>query len=285
MSTIANDHLSVPDTAISTFEKAHDVLITVHDFSGRINRRLQINRHAHRHPLCQVAKARDNNRACMEFDSVGLHAAAPLHPNGLIQRCHAGLVEAIVPVRVAEKVVAILYAGPRIITDPSFAFQRSRQQVPDLPIPQIMEWSEDQAYALLELLRQLGARLEQWLQTVGIDPNAAAMDRRSQILHIIANNAHQEISLSILAKHLKLSTHRTSHVVREEFGMTYLDLVNQFRLERAASLLTHSNMAISDIALSSGFGDVSTFHRKFREHYLMTPRQFRIRESEQRNKN
>jgi len=276
MTTIANDPLSVPEVAIAAFEQTHDLLISVHDFSGRIQRRLAINRGAHRHPLCHVAKARDNNRACLEFDAVGLHAAAPLHPNGLIQRCHAGLVELIVPIRMSEKVVAILYAGPRQIDDPHFPLQRSRAQAPDLPNPRVPTWSADTAYTMLELLRQLGARLERWLQSVGIDPTAAAMDRRTQILHFIAQQAHQSISLTSLAKRLALSPHRTSHAVREEFGFSYVTLVKQFRLERAASLLTHSAMAISDIALSSGFGDVSTFHRQFRAHFKVTPRQYRM---------
>jgi AraC-like DNA-binding protein len=167
----------------------------------------------------------------------------------------------------------------RIIDDPTFPYQRSRPQAPDLPIPKIAAWSSEAAHTMLELLRQLGARLERWLSTVGIDSNAAAMDRRSRILHFIALHAHQGITLASLAKGLSLSTNRTSHVVREEFGLTYLTLVKQYRLERAASLLTHSNMAISDIALSSGFGDVSNFHRKFREHFKVTPRQFRLGEA------
>ena len=276
MTTIANDHLSVPEAAIAAFEQAHDLFISVHDFSGRINRRLAVNRSAHRHPVCQVAKARDNNRACLEFDSIGLHTAAPLHPNGLIQRCHAGITELIVPVRMSDKVVAILYAGARQLDDPNFPLQRSRAQAPDLPIPDLQKWSNQTANTMLELLRQLGARLERWLQNVGIDPTAATPDRRTQILHYIANNAHLDISLAKLAKKLSLSPHRTSHAVREEFGYSYLTLVMQFRLERAASLLTHSDMAISQIALSCGFGDVSTFHRHFRKHFKVTPRQYRI---------
>ncbi len=276
MTTIAHDHLSVPEVAITAFEQTHGLLITVHDFSGRIQRRLSTNRAAHRHPICLVAKARDNNRACLEFDAVGLHAAAPLHPNGLIQRCHAGLVELIVPIRLREKVVAILYAGPLQLDDPDFPLQRSRTQAPDLPMPRLPTCTADTTYRLLDLLRQLGTRLENWLQSVGIDPTASAMDRRTQILHYVTQQAHQSASLTGLAKQLSLSPHRTSHAVREEFGFSYLTLVKQFRLERAASLLTHSAMAISDIALNSGFGDVSTFHRQFRSHFKVTPRQYRL---------
>ncbi len=275
--TAVTDPFSIPELAISTFEGVHDVLITIHDFSGRIRQRLQINRSFHRHPLCHAAKAHDSERACLSFDLVALHAIAPLHPHGFLQRCHAGLVEAVVPVRLKGEVMAILNAGPRTISDENISFLRSQLLSPQIPAPSLPVWSHDEAQNVLESLRQLAARLERWLDNSENYKGTHSSDRRSQILHIISHQAPRGVTLPLLAKRLGLSVDRTGHVVREEFGITFLELVNQHRLERAAALLKHSDLSISAIALNSGFGDVSTFHRRFRAQFAMTPREYRQR--------
>ena len=101
---------------------------------------------------------------------------------------------------------------------------------------------------------------------------------RARILHVISHGAPKGVTLPQLAKRLGLSVDRTGHVVREEFGVTFLDLVNQHRLERAAALLKHSDLPIAAIALNSSFGDVSTFHQRFRANFKLTPRAFRVEE-------
>lgn len=272
------DPLSIPEQAIAAFERVHDVLVTIHDFSGRIRQRLAVNRTFHRHPLCHAAKARDHERNCVAFDLVALHATAPLHPQGFLQRCHAGLVEAVAPVRVDGEVLAILNAGPRAAGSDDLPLTRSMPQAPGIPLPRLPTWSTDQAFTVLECLRQLAARLERWLVDTQGDGAASATDRRSTILHVISHGAPKGVTLPQLAKRLGLSVDRTGHVVREEFGITFLDLVNQHRLERAAALLCHSDLPIATIALNSGFGDVSTFHRRFRAQFKLTPRSFRVQQ-------
>jgi AraC-like DNA-binding protein len=268
------DLLSVPETAISTFEHVHDVLVTVHDFTGRIRPRLAVNRSYHRHPLCHAAKARDHERACLAFDLVGLHAAAPLHPHGFLQRCHAGLVEAIATVRLGGEVVAILNAGPRS-ADGELPILRSAPLPAGVRRPALPRWNAEQGERVLESLRQLAARLERWLEEIGSDTTRVS-DRRSQILHAVAHGAPKGLTLGQLADRLGLSIDRTGHVVREEFGVTFSELVANHRLERAAELLTHSDLPIATIALNSGFGDVSSFHRRFKARYGTTPRAFRV---------
>jgi AraC-like DNA-binding protein len=270
------DHLSIPELAISAFERTHDVLVTIHDFSGRLRQRLAINRTFHRHPLCHAAKARDFERTCLAFDLVGLHASAPLHPHGFLQRCHAGLVEAVAPVRHNGELMAILNAGARAQGGEHLPLERSLPQARDIPPPRLPSWSAEQAQTVLECLRQLAARLERWLADSAADGITTVADRRSTILHLISHGAPKGVTLPRLAAQLGLSVDRTGHVVREEFGISFLDLVNHHRLERAAALLQHSSLPIATIALNSGFGDVSSFHRRFRARFKTTPRAYRL---------
>lgn len=271
------DRFAVPETAIATFERVHAVLVTLHDFTGRIRARLKIDRGYHRHPLCHAAKARDHERACLDFDLVALHAAAPMHPSGFLQRCHAGLVEAVVPLRLNGSVVGVLNAGPRAVGDTPLPILRSMPLAAGMTLPRLPTWNVEQAQDVLEGLRQLACRLERWMDDVGVDHTVTARDRRSRILHVIDHGSRRHLTLADLASELGLSVDRTGHVVRQEFGMPFLDLLAKHRLERAAALLGHSDLPIATIALHCGFGDLSGFHRRFRAHFEITPARYRTR--------
>lgn len=266
------DRFAIPERAIAAFERVHGVLVTLHDFHGRIRPRLAIDRGYHRHPLCHAAKARDNARACLAFDMAALHAAVPLQPDGFLQRCHAGLVEAVAPLRLKGEVVAVLNAGPR--REGGLAPVLGRTAIstarPDLPT-----WTTQQAEDVLECLRQLACRLERWLADTADDRAITLTDRRSRILHFIDHRSRQQVSLGDLARELGLSPDRAGHVVSEEFGMSFLDLLARHRLERAAALLSHSDLPVATVALDCGFGDLSGFHRRFRARFGATPLRFR----------
>lgn len=269
------DRFAIPETAIAAFERVHGVLVTLHDLHGRIRPRLAVDRSYHRHPLCHAAKARDNERTCLDFDMVTLHAIAPLHGDGFLQRCHAGLVEAVVPLRLKGEVVGVLNAGPRREGGlaPLLGRTASSGATPDLPT-----WSAAQAQDVLECLRQLACRLERWLEATGDDRSVTCRDRRSRILHFIDHHSRQPVTLGALARELGLGVDRAGHVVSEEFGMPFLDLLARHRLERAAALLVHSDLPVAEVALHCGFGDLSGFHRRFRARFALTPSRYRERE-------
>ncbi|CAM5416118.1 HTH-type transcriptional activator RhaS [Afipia felis] len=58
-------------------------------------------------------------------------------------------------------------------------------------------------------------------------------------------------------------------------GLTYSDLVETARYERASKLLRDTDCKIIDIAFSSGYADPAHFTRAFRRISGVTPRQFR----------
>ncbi len=63
-------------------------------------------------------------------------------------------------------------------------------------------------------------------------------------------------------------------------GLTYSSLVMEARLKRAAQMLTspeHLNRRIIDIALASGFADISHFNRCFKAAYGDAPSDYRAR--------
>ena len=73
---------------------------------------------------------------------------------------------------------------------------------------------------------------------------------------------------------------RYLHMLFKEEGISVSRYIQQQRLEACSRTLASSSMqhlSTTDIALEWGFGDLSHFHRCFKAHYSVTPRQYRLR--------
>ena len=64
---------------------------------------------------------------------------------------------------------------------------------------------------------------------------------------------------------------------RKLLGITPIQYVKQFRVEKAAELLRSTRLKTGEIGLECGFSDGSYFIKTFREIKHCTPREYRIR--------
>ena len=78
---------------------------------------------------------------------------------------------------------------------------------------------------------------------------------------------------------LMLGTNRTylSRTVNDEMNTTFCDLINDYRVKHAKSLLekTDEKTSLEEIALLSGFNGTSSFYRIFKEKTDLTPGKYR----------
>ena len=72
-----------------------------------------------------------------------------------------------------------------------------------------------------------------------------------------------------------LSPSYFSTVFKEETGEGFSDFVNRLRVEKAADLLTGSELSLADIALSCGFGEQSWFSKVFKRRMGVSPGRYR----------
>lgn len=98
--------------------------------------------------------------------------------------------------------------------------------------------------------------------------------RLQAILAKIADNfADPAISAQGVAQELGLSA-RYVHDLLQETGISFTEHVLELRLQRARKMLSqrhNDDMRVSDIAMISGFSDVSYFNRCFRRRFGHTP--------------
>jgi AraC-like DNA-binding protein len=284
-------HLDVPEQAIQAFEKIHRLQVTVHDLRGSLVDAISRDRFQHRHPLCKCVKAACGERHCVTFEVLRLRANLHTCPEGRYHVCHAGLVEWMTPVFDDLELEWVLFAGVRlpgpdlgpIHREPLTRWKRPpwHGQV-KLPAPVRREEAE----LILEHLRQLAARLRGWTRSMKgklaprrkqpeVLGNSRLIRRRTLIRRYIESNQAHPIRLRDLATELQVSEDRATHLVRECCGQTFREMLIEARLKTARELLRLSSLPVLEVALCSGFNEISHFNRLFRQRQGATPGQYR----------
>lgn len=137
-----------------------------------------------------------------------------------------------------------------------------------------------------EALEELGLRLAGAVVGVlaGIDRPAAPPSPRdarrvAQALRRIEADAGETLTLAELARDAATSPYHFLRIFRQVVGMTPHQFVLRTRLHRAAVRLRRSAEPVSAIAFDVGFGDLSTFNRRFRRVMGASPSAFRAQGS------
>lgn len=101
----------------------------------------------------------------------------------------------------------------------------------------------------------------------------------SLLRHFETNRPYltQGYSLRDLADDLNIAYTYLSFIINNEFGMSFNDLINKYRIEHMKSLIgreDHSLYTLEGIAFKSGFNSRSTFYRAFYKSTGQVPSEF-----------
>lgn len=95
------------------------------------------------------------------------------------------------------------------------------------------------------------------------------------IITFIDARLAEKISLASISEAVGLGRTRLAEVFKDRQGETIVEYINRKRVEQAQELLRTTDMPVIDIALETGFGDISNFNRTFKKTAGVSPRDFR----------
>lgn len=105
-------------------------------------------------------------------------------------------------------------------------------------------------------------------------PKHAAHDSR-RILSLISylhEHYSEKFSLALLAKSVGMSRTECCRYFKKMMNMTITEYLLEYRLSKAAALLTDSGFSVTQVAGETGFCDVSYFIKMFRQKTGVTPK-------------
>lgn len=96
-----------------------------------------------------------------------------------------------------------------------------------------------------------------------------------KVCEYIYTHTQEDISLDQMAEYSNVSSFYLSKLFKEEKGVTFVNFLNDTRLEKSRDLLRNSELSIKEITAEVGYNDQNYFSRIFRNKYGVTPTEFR----------
>jgi AraC-like DNA-binding protein len=107
-------------------------------------------------------------------------------------------------------------------------------------------------------------------------PVSARDERRiAQVVRYIEDYAAEQLNLDGLAKMAAMSKYHFLRTFQRVVGVPPYRFLLSVRMRRVAVRLVTSSETVSTIAFEAGFGDLSTFNKRFRDVFGMTPQAHR----------
>ena len=101
------------------------------------------------------------------------------------------------------------------------------------------------------------------------------MSRIQDILHYIVNNYSERFSLEDISRVIGFHPQYFSAYFKKQFGVSFIDFLNNYRVNKSIPLLRDTDESILSIALACGFNSHKTFSNAFEKYYQSTPRDYR----------
>lgn len=96
-----------------------------------------------------------------------------------------------------------------------------------------------------------------------------------QLLLYIDDHYTDDLTLELLSRQFGVNPFRVSRIFSSKLHTSFPHYVNSRRLEHAKDLLLNSSLAVTRIALDTGFGSSRTFFREFKRSYGISPGEYR----------
>ena len=230
--------------------------------------------------FCRLIKAtEEGNRRCQCSD-IKIISQAKEKRALCVHRCHAGLVDAAMPIIDGDQLVGyIMYGQLAEPADEKLSFPLVWECLKDLNIGQ--EELED-AFGRIRYIDQEGVEAIGEILTFCISyiltKNLIAVENNvlaDYLSTYIDQNLMEDLSVNSLCHQFGISKNTLYKVSHDCFGTTILDYITKKRIESACMLLKEQSLPISEICDRIGISDYNYFFKLFKRHTGVSPRKYR----------
>lgn len=148
----------------------------------------------------------------------------------------------------------------------------------------LQETEQDNELSTIQLLFQLWNIL---LRNLDLDSGSCGIHRLNHkqarlqaMMQYIHDHYMEEITLGMIAASASISKSGALNIFQSGIHISPVAYLIQYRLAQAAEQLYATQKPISSIAEETGFTSSGYFCRKFRQHYHMSPKEYRQKKTE-----
>ena len=195
-----------------------------------------------------------------------------------IYKCHAGLTEAVAPIKENGKIIGYMMFGQvtenksrEAFTEQMMALSAKFNAGKDLAksIQKIKYKSRKQILAAGKIL---DAFTEYILLKEMVQLSGEQLIK--EIERFIDSHISEDITVERLCKEYNIGRTRLYEIMKQYSSGGIASFIKQKRLEKAKLLLKSSDMKISEISSAVGFSDYNYFLRVFKKEFGLSPKKF-----------
>ena len=269
---------------LNTYNSLNRFLVSVTDLSGILSHPLldiPLRERYHTKKVCDIAKSTAKGyrrcRRCRRFaDRKAVKTGELFHGY-----CVHGLYEIGLPVVVGGKVLAVVYVG-NLVPDKAFATEKVEKTCKKTGVdPESLtaELNNAQSVTDLQAYIDIAETVSSYIKLVfktfphDLGGNAHWVIREMKLY--AQENFRNPIKLSDRAKRYGFNEKYIGRLFKSTTDVSFTHYVNLLRLNHAKNLLLSTEKSIIEVALDSGFENVTYFNRCFKQELGLTPTEFR----------
>lgn len=197
-----------------------------------------------------------------------------------IYKCHAGLVEAVMPLYENEKNIGYLMLGQ--ISDnknnntliEKITYWQEKYgfdtEILNTSIQSITYKSTEEIYAAAKIMEACTCYIA--FKEL-IEPEESRTFKAAKAY--IDKNLSADLDIADICKELSLGRTKLYDIFKREANTGVSEYINRRRLHKAKSLLKTTDMSIPEIASAAGFNDYNYFSRVYKKRYGKAPKFYR----------
>jgi len=194
-----------------------------------------------------------------------------------IYQCHAGLTEAVAPIKMNDMILGYIMFG-QILSNNSdgkaILAYASRYIADQTLLNSSFHKLEIRNHKQIEAVANVMQACTSYLWIDGI----IKMDSESNIYLLtdyINQNLSEDLSVEHLCSLLKISRVKLYEMAHKYYGMSIAKYILKKRIEKAAQLLSESGCYVRDAAINVGFYDYNYFSKVFKKEMGITPTKYK----------
>ena len=230
--------------------------------------------------FCRMMKGQKNTRRkCAYADRRACEKSQQTN-SPTVYKCHAGLVEAVVPLHENEKIIGYLMFGQLADSpDKGALFEKASvlsqkygfdKQALATAIDNITCKNTEEIAAAAKLMEACTGYI---IYKELITPQSSK--KFEQIRTYIDSHLEEDITISKLCGELDIGRTQLYELFSREAKMGVAEYLRRRRLHRAKKLLKATELSIAEIASLVGFTDYNYFSRVYKKTYGKSPKMYR----------
>ena len=233
---------------------------------------------------CKIVRKDSNARALCKFSDIkGCRECKKLKKLHIYE-CHAGLMEAVTPLKVGDMIIGYLMLGQLILEDGQNRRQkwnRMYDRVKDYEIDfEALEnsfWkknslTQEKLHAVAKLMESCASHLYV-TETVSVEEEDLSRRIEAYIMREIHKGA--EITVEDICDAFEIRRTKLYEISMHSFGMGISEHIRKMRIRVACDLLKNTEDRIADIAMEVGIPDYNYCTKFFKKVSGITPREYR----------